>query len=325
MSNLRSIDKKIFYKYIKEWALQNSRSPTKEDFMRDDELPSPRTLEESIKIPWNMALKELGLEQIKDKSYYMLLSDKELLEEFKREYERIKPNNRKEFNKLRSEYFPSAVYLEKRFNLKWNKILTKCGFETRKNFYTKEEYFEIFKKVCNKLGRAPSSNELQEYGKCDAMGFVKAFNAKNYNDSLKKVNYNPSNITPVEVPETDEELIKMYVDYSNKLGKPATQEELNNSKDTYNSGVFMYRFTTMSNLKKLAGFKDERKVKSTLYTKEEITDILITLYKKYNRRLTTKELMQEIKENDYPSFSTIQRHFKTSSIKKMWGEIEKKF
>lgn len=318
MSNLRRISKEDYYKIIKNWAEANGRSPTKKDFNDDPDLPSSRTLEENIKIPWNIALKELGLEQIRDRTYYLLMDKEELLDAFKEEYLRINPKNRTDFNSRRNKIFPESTYVEKKFNTTWNGLLKKCNFNIKRESRTKEEYTKILKDLYNKLGKVPSIPEFQKAG-YNLNSLLYSFNLKTYNQVIKELGYS-TNKRPTACNCTDLELIDMYKDLCNTIGDVATIYDIDKCKSIPNSSVFLDRFTDIKNLRKLANIQGGR-VRNNKYTKEYIIKILLELLNKYNRPLTTKELQKEIKNNNYPSIKTMQRYLNVKSLQGLWKAL----
>ena len=228
ISNIRAITKDSYYKIIKEWALKYGKSPTKEDFNNCPSLPSPRTLEEIIKIPWNVALKELGLKQIEDKTYYYLMSKKELLEEFKKQYIKIKPSSLREFNKKRDKIFPSGGYVYKKLDTTWNGLLKLCNFKTTNNRYTKEEFKKILLDLKKQLNRVPSSKDFIAAGYTLKSSLLE-FNLNAYNKVIENLNLH-SNKTPQICNYTDLELINMYKKLCSELGKAATTSDIDNCK-----------------------------------------------------------------------------------------------
>lgn len=319
MSNLRRISKEDYYKIIKNWAKENGRSPTKKDFNDNPDLPSPRTLEENIKVPWNIALKELGLEQIKDRTYYLLMDKKELLEAFKMEYLKVNPKNRTDFNSRRNRIFPESTYVEKKLDTNWNGLLKKCKFDLKREIRTKEEYVKILKGLYNKLGKVPSISDFQKAG-YNLGSLLYSFNLKTYNEVMKELGYS-TNKAPITCNYTDLELIDMYKDLCSNIGDVATVYDIDKCKSIPNSSVFLDRFTDIKNLRKLANIQGGR-VRNNKYTQEYIIKILTELLNKYNRPLTTKELQKEIKDNNYPSIRTMQRHLNVKSVKGLWEKVQ---
>lgn len=129
--------------------------------------------------------------------------------------------------------------------------------------------------------------------------------------TLKKIlNYDTSKRE--NVTHSDEELIKMYKDFSFKKNKKngATFSDLNNSNEIYNVDVFSTRFGSINMLRKKCGlqYNDSRK-----YKKEDIVKKLKEVGKVPNRKL---------KEKTGYSVRTVLAYFQTTSMTTVWEEIE---
>lgn len=122
------------------------------------------------------------------------------------------------------------------------------------------------------------------------------------------------------VTETNEELIEMYQKFSEKLGKikGASIQDIKNSKDIYSYSVFVKRFGSWVEFKKLAGYYVAGRNK---YTKEEILKKLSIKSILKGRRLSQNEI---IAEKDLPALETILKAFKTTKVSQVWDEIEGK-
>lgn len=313
-----------YKEYIHDFVKKNNRTPTKDDFDENIYLPDARTMERKFEKPWSQILADLGYEpniRMHHEEYFNSLSDKELLSIFKEEILRLETNMRVYYDKNRKDQTPSFAQMQKRFNKTWTELLESLNIETIKQIKTKEECIQILKDLNKKLGRAPSISETE------AAGFKREIfksNFGNFNNAVRAAGLDPRT-TPSIVTETDDELLNMYIEFSEDIGKDeygATSLDLNGSDDVYNVDVFMIRFGNMEELRKQAGFKT--KPYKRKYTKENITTLLLDEYKKVNRRLTNTELKNISKEREgFPSISTICRHFKTTKMSEVWNEIEK--
>jgi hypothetical protein len=243
----------------------------------------------------------------------------ELLHLIREEYYRIKPEKCFEFFEKRDRIIPCLPILKKRFGKTYNGILIMAGVKdddlnlVRRN---KEEYLNKLKEVTSKLGYVPSCNEFL------ALGYTPRIIKKyfgSYANAVKELNYQEYKYkTPVKVNESKQELLEMYIDYSKKIGKPASCLDLEKSNEIYNPGVFTIRFGSMNNLKKEAGFQIIYG-NSEIYSKEDIRNKLIELHKKKGGRLTIKEIKAE---NELPGLITILSKFNTTKILDVWEEIE---
>lgn len=245
----------------------------------------------------------------------------ELLNLIREEYYKINPKECSDFFKKRDRRIPCLPILQKRFCKTYNGILIMAGVKDDDLRFVrrdKEEYLEKLREVILKLGYIPSSNEFI------ALGYTSSIIRKyfgSYANAVKELNYQEYKYnykTPVNVVESKEELLKMYINFSNKIGKEASTEDLQNSNEIYNSGIFIIRFGSMKNLKKEAGFQVIDR-NNEIYNKEDIKNKLIQLYKKKGSRLTVQELKAN---NELPSYTTILIKFNTTKLVDVWKEIE---
>ncbi|MFD3156705.1 homing endonuclease associated repeat-containing protein [Haloimpatiens sp. FM7330] len=247
------------------------------------------------------------------------MTNDELLELIKNEYYRIKPKGCWDFMKKRDKRIPCLSKLKERFGKTYNQILIMSGIsDDELNFVrrNKEQYLEKLKQISMELGYVPSHQEFLK------MGYSPSILKKYYGSYLNAVrelgiNFNLSE-TPIIVKESKEELLDMYIRFSESLGGPASCNDLEKSKRIYNAGVFRIRFGGMKGLKKSAGFEPIYK-NNEKYTKEYIKNMLRKLYIENNRRLTAKEMAED---SDLPSLVTVLTKFKTTKISDIWQEIE---
>lgn len=247
------------------------------------------------------------------------MNDKELLGLIKNEYYRINPKGCWDFFKKRDKRIPCLPTLQKRFNKTYNEILIMVGIpEEELNFVrrTPREYLEKLRNISLELGYIPSANEFRERGYTPET-LVRYFGS--YSNAVKKLNFDvQTHKTPIKVKETNEELLEMYIDFSNKIGRPASYTDLVENDEIYHADVFTIRFGGMMGLKEAAGFPIIDRNNSK-YTKEQIKKKLKNLYIKNGGRLKVEELKENL---SLPSYATILRYFKTTTINDVWNEIE---
>lgn len=310
-----NLTKEDYKNIIIEWSNINNKTPTIEEFCNDIYLPDPRTIERSLNKSWSNIMIELGLKPnlVKIKKRY---NKDELINIFKEEFYKNKPTKQNEYDKLRTMNTPSIKYILNKLDLTWNELLKIIGVpdeDIRFMSITKRELEEKFKKLIKKLESIPSFPELRKL-KFPCMVIRNKYG--NYNNFLKALNIELNQKTPDVVTETDEELLNMYIEFSKKLGVSASRKELDKSEEIYNADVFIIRFGSMYDLKKVAGFKP---IKHYIkYTKENIEVILLNEYNKKGRILTNKEIS---KIKDIPAVSTILRHFHTTKMSVVWKKI----
>lgn len=240
------------------------------------------------------------------------LSDQELLEMLKSEYHRIKPKNQTELFE-KSKILPSHTYLRKRFNMTINELLIKIGIPVEKLNGIRRppnELLEKLKEVADELGHVPTAKE---------------FNAKGYSSEALKNHFGSYSkaleAAGLEVKNkkfTKSELIKLYKNLSNQLGRPANSEDLNKLNDFPSASTFAVRFGGIKELKKSLGFKSSNRGGQPKYTKEDIMDMLIKEVEKKQRQLTTNELRNN---KNLPCYTTILKYFNTTKISDVWKEV----
>lgn len=115
---------------------------------------------------------------------------------------------------------------------------------------------------------------------------------------------------------SDDELLKMYYKFYFSSGRVPTQKDLDSSNEIYNAEVFLERFETMSNLRRLSGVP-QIKVTSSTISKDEIKRELISIFKNFGK--TTSRRLSEL--SPY-GIATILTSFNTSNLSDIWKEIE---
>lgn len=247
-----------------------------------------------------------------------LMNDQDLLCLIKDEYYRIKPTGCWDFFKKRDKKISCLQNLSKRFDMTFNEILILAGIPDEElNFVrrTPEQYLHKLKDIILELGYVPSAKEFSKLGYSPKI-LAKYFGS--YNKAMELLGYSAiSRKTPIKVNETDDELLSKYINYSKKIGKPASYNDLNNNSETHDAAIYNIRFGGMTSLKKAVGF-EPCNTYSNKFTKKEIKDKLKELFAEKGRKLTVQELV-ECKE--VPSYTTILKYFETTSIHQVWDEV----
>lgn len=307
---------KDYENIIHDFVKKHGRTPTANDFYNDIYLPDPRTIERKFGKSWSKILISLGYEPNIRMNDFSDVTDEELLLMVKKELERIGSTTQADYTKKRSENAPSLEYLFYRLNMRWNEVLKALGFELNVEQKSKEEWLQLLRDIAKDLGRTPTISDLEKYG---TNKDVYKYNFGSWNRALLEAGLEIVHKKD-KVSHTDEELLDMYKELCKKLGRAATSKDIDNYLP-YSNDVFTIRFGSMNNLRKLAGFEPyylRRK-----YTKEELKNKLIKVYKEYGRRLTNNEMKQLSKNNDdFPSISTLCRYFKTTKMSEIWEMIE---
>ncbi|BAO05156.1 hypothetical protein CF067_16795 [Clostridium sporogenes] len=317
----KSYTKNELIKIMKDWYKENKIIPSVNMFANDENLPDPKTYREKFKMKWSEVVEYiLDVKTSERPSPYDEYTNEYLLKIFKEEYYKINPISKAQFEKEKSSNIPSFTYYRKRFDKTWNELKKLVEIDEIINERrTKEEWIKIIKDVVDDLGYIPSSNKFEEIC-CSTKSFEPVLG--NYNNALREIGFEPPNESPAIVEVGTKKLLEMYIEFSKKLGRLASNIDLDNSKDIYNADVFIIRFGSMYALKKEANkilkFDIDLQNKEK-YTKEKVLNSLIQEYKVYNRRLTNEEV--GINKN-LPSISTILRKFTTTKMSVVWYYVE---
>ncbi|MGE6592932.1 homing endonuclease associated repeat-containing protein [Bacillus mycoides] len=298
------------------WIHENKRIPTTNDLNTDKILPDSKVIKRYLHMGYRDFIISLGYEPFDGTVYTQ--SDNELLQLLKNEIMRLGTTKKNVFMSQRNkDVVPSVTYYETHFNRRWNRILllsgiskdNLCGFQ-----YTREELIQILQELHTEFGKAPSQKNLEQLGYSRHI-FTNMF--QNYNNALIAAGITPMNKTPEVVKATDEELLQMYVDFSNCLGQADTTKQLNESHNIYNADFFALRFGGMLELQKRAGLVSTYGTRKA-YSKQGLAEKLKRVYKLNGGRIPIRRL------KDFGlCASTLMRYFQTTKINEIWEEIEK--
>ncbi|MEG2352942.1 MAG: hypothetical protein RSB33_06560 [Cetobacterium sp.] len=129
----------------------------------------------------------------------------------------------------------------------------------------------------------------------------------------------PPSFEKVVVTESNDELLEMYKEFSEKIGATngASMKQLKTHGFKYSETVLLRRFGNWKTVKERCGYSFRLGPK---YTLEEIQRILLEERNKFGRRLSQREITNN---PNLPALETIFKVFKTSSISKIWDELER--
>ncbi len=241
----------------------------------------------------------------------MIYSDEEIINQLKDHYSRNMDISRRKFKSDLSVCNPTTVI--KRFG-SWTNALILAGVYTPKKVkVTEKQILDQLKEFYIKNSGISVKSFDQDKSVCGTTTVRKYFGS--WNNALIKAGLREKT---VKIEYSDEELIEIYRDFSINIGRTngATHRELRELNFPCPYSLLCLRFTTLNNVRKLAGFKPKYIRKS--YTKDEIVLLLYKEYKKRKRILLKREI--EALE-DFPSITTIFRNFKTIKIEEVWEEI----
>ncbi|MEK4501068.1 homing endonuclease associated repeat-containing protein [Bacillus sp. FSL R12-0069] len=310
---------------VVRWIKENNKIPNRKEWCNVSDVPSPELYRVRFKKTWAEFIEMIGYGEA-SKNHYRFknanISNEEILDMFKVEINYILKITSgaitsKLYDKHKNPDFLSSSGMMDRFNKKWSDLLllSNCP-KSRINKYkfSREELITIIGDLAIKLNKTPSLLDLSKEGITDQQIYA-IFTS--YEEALKEADVNIVFSKVDEVKETKEELLQMYINFCEKIGKVASAKDLDRSDDIYNANVFSIRFNGLNNLRKQANLPTCVR-KQPKYSKNELNKILISLYKEKGRRLKNKELLE------YKLYTTtIMRYFETTSMNYVWGQIEK--
>ncbi len=315
-------------KLIRKKAKELGRTPYAREWNEDKTLPCTDTVRKVFNNKtWYEIVQIAGLKpiytdlRVKGEHLFNQLSDEEVLKRLKNELERLNTTYKSVYDSNKSKDMPTSDYLKQRLTVNsWGEILLKLGYPEDCVIikeYTDEELIKALQDYYEKTGLNPSITVMESLGYCHHT-FTSHFGSFNNALIIAGLEVNQESTT---VTHSNEELLEMYKDLCKRLGRAATSTDIEEYLP-YKSDVFSIRFGGLQNLRELSGFPDN-KIRPKKYTKKEIKDKLIKQYKLHGRRLTNSEIQQLSNEiDDFPAQTTILRYFNTTSMTKVWGEIE---
>lgn len=248
-------------------------------------------------------------------SKYKSISDEELLNIIKKEFERIGSSEYRLYDKYRNRDLPASKYIVNRYNSTWNGLLELMNIELNVKRLGKEEFDKWFIDLVNELGEVPSRYFLQN-------------NYSFYVYHMKKYYGNHTNLCKIidheivnkkTVTHTDEELLQMYYELYLKLKVAPTKDDLRNNGFPYSGDVFYTRFGSLVEVRKLLNIPQKKAyVNRKSISKEEVKKELVTIYNEHGRISANK-----LNKLCNYSTNTILRKFKTTRMNDVWEEIEK--
>lgn len=266
------------------------------------------------------------------KMNYNNMTDEEILLLFKENYLKIQPNDSMEYFE-KSNNIPSPYILKKRLNLSYGQALVKAGIRnTPRKHFVNNKTIELILKRMNDLeiilGKTPTKNEFRKKYKYEISNLLNKLGLS-YEQFLAKYgfyNYDRYandfyNKNAKWNKKSEEEIIEAYKKLSNKLGRPATSYDLNNNDNIFSCSFIFRRYGSLNNFKIKCGFASDSLIR---IGKIQVKKDLKKIYKKYNRRLTTSELINEYNNNNIVSITTILNRFNDKNFNYIWNEIEEK-
>lgn len=182
------------------------------------------------------------------------------------------------------------------------------GKKIKAKFLNRQDYIDIMKDIKDPV----TMLEFDKKYASVSTRFMKFFGTWNnfLTECNREINFN---VDPIG--KTDNEIIEEYKKISIENGfYDGIPGYLFKKYFAYSSSSIILRFESMTKFKLLAGF-DSKHSKYSPWNKEKLLHIL-----SQKERMTMKKIN---KDEDLPSTTTIFRFFKTTSINKVYEEVEK--
>lgn len=240
------------------------------------------------------------------KSIQKPFNQKELINELKKEFERLGSLQLINYDKNRQDYLPSSHIVRKKLgDISWNEVLILCGYESQYNEWSKDKIIQVAKSKNKQL----KFYELLELGLTRGTitqyfgNFENLYKTLEWEYEEKKFYENVKN----------EDLLKEYDNLCKDTGKVATSRDIQ-ELSIYPFELFRTRFGTLNEVRKLTGYK--HKTDPRTITKEQCMNEMLNLYEKRGR-LSYSELKKSLTF----SIRTLLRKFGTTSILDVWREV----
>ena len=210
---------------------------------------------------------------------------------------------------------PAGKAYKRRLNMNWFEMYNKAMDANKTRFLTKEDVIKKYEDVKQKLNKdIVGVNDLKKFN-ISTKSFTKFWGS--YANFIEE--YEQVDVQVKHFYYTEEELIKMYIDFSNYLNKEEGASDADFEKYAAEYGIpshghYRKKFTTASNLKIKAGYEPIRS-NYPQFTREQIIELMYKAYKKHKRKLNRVEIK---KEKALPSYVTIGRYLNETSVKKIW-------
>lgn len=297
----------------------HKKSPRASDCRKENGLYDTKTYLRILNLPtWAKVLESVNLPFYFEYFIPKGRNEIEILIEVSMFLRRHHIDSVEKYNRVRKqlrENIPSSQWLADQYG-SWNNALKQAGLALNLNRYDKKMFTKELKNLASK-GDIPSLNEFAKHLKVPARSITKHLGP--FNEFVISQGFIPKNATPENVTEDKEQLMKLYIEFSEKYGyvNGAPSRVLVQSDEIYNSDIFCTRFGSMNELRKACGYKEVIRVRKK-YSMDEIKSALLKEYKILGKIPTNEEINSS---GNLPALTTILRYFKTTSIEKVWETI----
>lgn len=230
------------------------------------------------------------------------------------------------YDKYRKNKLPDSPSIQACLNKlevrTWNEMLKLLNFTPKQQIKgknrTKGEVLELLKQLYNRIGKIPNYKDI-----FDCYGFNPEIYRKkfgSFENALKLIGVENFIKRNRYVEYSDEKLINLYREYCVSSGKIIKDKDLKSNKDMFNGNVFIRRFWSFNNVRKLAGIQTIKHIKRYKYSKLQLINTLTRIYIENNGRISQKEL----EKYDLPPLNSMLPYFKATNLNEIWDQVEEK-
>lgn len=208
---------------------------------------------------------------------------------------------------------PSLAFIRKEYG-GWETLLNTIGLRRK---LTKEMIVKAIRNYHEKNGKSPAAAILAKKLKTTVDSITGI--TGNYNSLLNELDL-PLNKQLYERNKLSKDQLKqLYIEFSRKNSflNGAPRLVLNKFTDVPNASVFIRRFGSMSDLRRVCGFIPFNEYNG--YSRKEIIELLRKKYLSLRRSLKTEEINDD---KDLLAVSTILRYLELPTLEEVWKFIK---
>lgn len=301
-------EEKVIYR-LKELSKKLNKTPTKREYISEYGNPSFENLG-----GYNNLLQKAGLIV----NRYTNLTNEEIQEKFK---EYIKEHGIPKSTEI-PKTLPSYDLIKLRFG-NYKIFLQSIGYDISVIYWNKDKIIKILQEGIDN-GEIKSREDLNKKGYPTMTTIREILNVSTWKETLNIIDRKLISCykSHDKYNFTEEELKKMYINLSEKLGKRkrgASEKDIREHLG-FNISVFQRVFKKkFIELKKEWGYTP--RTSTMQYTSNELLEILKVKIKEKGRYLTLREI---IIDKDLPAINTFYRIFNTKSFKKIYSLLNEK-
>lgn len=310
----RNYTKANLKKSLLDFYITHGRAPKTIECVRSNGLCDSKIYMKVFNVDdWGAVLETVGLDKFLRKSKHSRNKDK-ALEDLVAFIRKEKITSGQYYERIRkSKGFPSMAYINGNLG-GWRNLLKAAGFKAD---LSRELIEKVIKGYFKKNGQSPPARVLAKKLKTTVWCIFGITGS--YNKLLLELGVPLNGSISEKNKLSKEELKQLYIDYSLKNGfeNGASIKAINSSGELPNANIFIGKFGSMSDLRRICGFTPVNEFNT--YSKQEIIRLLKREYILFRRPLKTEEINRD---KNLPGVKTILRYLQMRSLKEVWDLIK---